>query len=346
MDVLQVTPQGAPGYNGHVNMILNADYMWKKALIDDVNGNIINNVGTLRHEDHRAIMDQLIEIRRRSLNGIADLQAAGLSSPESVGTMLVGTEAINEFQAAKRDMNPTSLQDNVTDFQLVYTPLPITHQSWRIAFRQMGFGYKRSIGLSESVRQVAESLEDMLFNGASDIVVDTNGTLSTIQGYTNATNRSTSQNLGDWAIGTAAENAKILDDVLGMVSEIFTEGAVSVPNSCVLYVSNNAWTNFQNDYSLTTGSTRTVKERVEAISEIREVKPAEKLAGGTKGTGMLVEMSDRTVELATASDIVTIPHIRTSDIDDQVFTTYAIMVQILKTDRNDNMGIVEGIEAA
>jgi hypothetical protein len=331
MDV--ITQFGQKGYDQHFNTILNADQQWKKVLRDDKNGNLINNVGTLRHEDHKRIMDQLVTIRRRSLNGIADLQAAGLTSPESIGTQLVGTENINEFQPAKRDMNPTSLQDNVTDFLLSYTPLPITHQSWRIPFRQLGFGYKRSTGLSESVRQVSESLEQMLFNGAPEITVTTNGVASNIIGYTTAPNRSTAV-IGDW---TDADN--ILSGALLMVGKIFTEGATSRPNSCILYVANNLWTEMQDDYSATTGTTRTAKERVEAISEIREVKPAEFLVAGQ---ALLVEMEDRTVELSMASDIVTIPHIRTSDIDDQVFTTYAVMVPILKSDRNDHMGIVHG----
>jgi len=113
----------------------------------------------------------------------------------------------------------------------------------------------------------------------------------------------------------------------------------------ILYVSNDAWVNLQNDYSATTGTTRTIKERLEAISEIKEVKPAEKLPEGGNGTALLVEMEDRTVQLSVASDIVTIPHIRTSDLDDQVFTTYAVMTPILKSDRNDHMGIVHGLPA-
>jgi len=328
-----VTSPGQGSYDQHFATIMNADAMWKRALIDNAKGEIVNNVGTLRHEDHKSIMAQLVEIRRRSLNGIADLQASGLSSPESIGTQLVGYENVNEFQAAKRDMNPTEFQNNQNDFLLAYTPMPITHQSWRIPFRQLGFGYKRSLGLSESVRQVSESLEQMLFNGAPEIQVTTNGVASTIIGYTTAPNRSVAV-IGDW---TDADN--ILAGALAMVSDVFLEGAVSRPNSCILYVANNIWTEMQNDYSATTGTTRTAKERVEAISEIREVKPAEFLANGD---ALLVEMEDRTVQLSVASDIVTIPHLRTSDMDDQVFTTYAVMVPILKSDRNDAMGIVHG----
>ncbi len=330
MNILQ---NGQPGYAQAEAMILNADIMWKRSLMDDIKGNIVNNVGTLRHEDHKRIMEQLVLIRRRSLNGISDLMSSGLSTPESIGTQLVGTENVNEFQAAKRDMNPTELQNNQSDFQLSYTPLPITHQSWRIPFRQLPFGYKRSLGLSESVRQVSESLEEMLFNGAPEIVVTTNGSASSIVGYTTAPNRSTAV-VGDWK---SASN--ILPGALSLVGKIFTEGATSRPNSCILYVANDIWTEMQNDYSATTGTTRTAKERVEAISEIKEVKPAEKLSAGNV---MLVEMEDRTVELSVASDIVTVPHLRTSDIDDQVFTTYAVMVPILKSDRNDKMGIVHG----
>lgn len=335
---MEIIQQGERGYAGHANMILNADYAWKRCLIDDKNGKIVNNVGVLRHEDHQRIMDTVIQVRRRSLNGIADVIAAGLTTSESISTQLVGTENINEFQPAKRDMNPTAFQNNVTDFELVYTPLPITHQSWRIPFRQMGFGYKRSAGLTESVRQVSESLEEMLFNGDDKIQVTVNGSTSVIRGYTTHPDRST-QVVGDWTTG-----ANALAGALLMVGKIFTQGAVSQANSCVLYVANNLWTEMQNDYvaAAVAPTIKTVKERLEAISEIREVKPAEKLADGNV---LLVEMSDRTIEMPMASDIVTIPHLRMNDLDDQVFTTYAVMTPVFKVDRNGRMGMVHGTPA-
>jgi hypothetical protein len=107
----------------------------------------------------------------------------------------------------------------------------------------------------------------------------------------------------------------------------------------MMYVANNFWNYLQDDYSLTHGGPATFVDRLKQISQIIDVKPAEKLAASKT---LLIEMSDRAVELVMASDIVTVPHIRTSNLDDQVFTTYAVVTPILKTDRNSKTGIAHG----
>lgn len=342
---VQVSQQNSRGYENHMARIANADDLWRRALIDTpesqwvgnklIKGKITNNVGTLRHEDHQRIMEQLISIRRRSLVGISDLMAAGLSSVEDIGTQLVGRESINEFQDAKISMNPTALQSNDTNFSLEYTPLPIVHQSWRIPFRQLGFSYKRSAGLSESVRKVSEKLEDMLFNGETSIVVTVNAVNTVIQGYTTFTNRMTGS-ITDWS-DLASNRTTIVPEVIALLDTMFDSGAVSANNSIVMYVPNNFWNYLQDDYSLTHGGGKSILQRLLELSQIRDIKPAEKLAAGEV---VMVEMEDRTVELAVASDIVTVPHERASQLDDQVFTTYAAMVPIFKSDRNNESGVM------
>lgn len=326
-----------PGYETLQNLALNEDAAWKACLMDDPKGlRVINADGTLRHEDHRRIMEAVVAIRRRSLNGINDLMAAGLSSPESIGTMLVGRESINEFQAAVQTMNPTDLQNNSIDFLLKYVPLPIVHQGWRIPMRQLGFPYKQSLSMSESIRQVNEKLEDTLFNGDTSIQVDVNGTLSSITGYTTNAFRQT-VSLVDWT-DLATNRELIVDDALAMVDEIYSLTGGVAPNSCILYVGKDLWTNMQADYTLQKGD-KTIKQRIEDIMEIKEVKPAEKLRSIET---MLVEMSDRTVELAVAVNTTTVPVQRRSALEDQAFFTYASMVPIIKDDRNGLTGLVHG----
>ena len=341
MSKLIKTLPGQTGFQSSQGMILNADKQWRDVLIDDKSGTkIINADGSLRHEDHRKIMQQITETRRRSLNGVSDLISAGLTSSESIETMLVGTENVNEFQAAKRSMNPTALQNNNTNFLLTYTPLPITHQSWSIPWRQKGFAYKRSIALSESVRSVAESNESMLFQGAADVLVSVDGVTSApVYGYTNHPNRVT-VGISDWS-DVATTGITIVAEVIAMVKQAFVTNASSRPDSLSLYVGNDVWTRLSEDYSAAKGD-NTIKDRIMAIAEIKDVKPAEFMPALDT---MLVEMSDRTIQLAIASDIVTIPHQLKSSIDDQVFTTYSAMVPIIRTDRNNRCGLVHGVEA-
>jgi hypothetical protein len=313
--------------------VLMHNALWHRALIDNAEKQLVNNAGSVRYEDFQRIQAKLIEVRRKTLNGVLDLMTAGLTVPEDISTMLSGYENINEFQRAKVSMNPEALQNNSTDFAQSWVPLPIVHQGWKIPFRQMGFAYKNQVGMSESARQVAEGLEEILFLGSSEIKVSFQGATQSLYGYTNHPNRLT-KTIVDWT--DMANRTAIITQSVEMIGQMYDAASVSQPNSVVMYVATDIWTGLQEDYSTVKGD-KTLKERIEAITEISAVKPALKLAAGEV---VLVEMSDRTITLAVASDIVTIPHVRESEMADQVFTTYAAMTPQIKVDRNGKTGIL------
>ena len=299
-----------------------------------------NANGALRHEDFLVIQDKVLEVRRRKLNGIADLMAAGLSFGVDIGEQLVGFENINEFQEAEQEMNPDgTYQNNDTSFGVAYVPNPITHQSFSVPWRQKGFDYKRSLGMTEAIRQVSEKLEDMLFNGNTSIVANFNGANQPLYGYTTHPDRGTGT-ISDWTLTTAAGLAAIVPETVEQVGLMFSaQGGVS-NDSVVMYVANDIWTNLQNDYKVestdTAGSGMMVVERIKKIAQIKDVKPAEKLAAGQV---MLVEMEERTIQLAIASDVIAVPHQETSPMMPQVMTIYAAMVPQIKSDSNNNTGI-------
>lgn len=288
--------------------------------------------GTLRHEDFLSIQDRVVEVRRRALNGIADLREAGLSFSENISTQLVGFEKINEFQAARQDMNPNVNQNNDTVYTEDFVPLPIAHQSWNVPWRQTGFDYKRSAALPESVRQVAERLENTLFNGNAAISVTFNNNPYVVYGYTTHPNRGQGT-ISDWTV--LANYDKIVSETITQIGLMWsTQGGVA-NDSVVMYVANDLWTIMQNDYVAAFPSDPII-DRLKEIAQIREVKPAEKLAAGQV---MLVEMSERTVQLAVAADLITVPHTKDNPFDPQTFTTYGAMVQQIKVDTNGNTGI-------
>ena len=300
----------------------------------------VNANGTLRHEDYLMIQDKILEVRRRTLNGIADLQAMGLTFPADIGEQLVGFENINEFQDAEQEMNPDgTYQNNDSVFTVAYTPNPITHQSFSVPWRQQGFDYKRSLGMSESVRQVAERLENTLFNGNTGIVVPVNGVNSNLYGYTTHPDRGTGT-ISDWTLSTPAGLAAIVPETVTQIGAMFSTQGGLANDSVIVYVANDIWTNLQNDYKVestdTSGSGMMVVERMKKIAQIKDVKPAEKLADGEV---VMVEMVNTSVELAIASDIISVPHQKTSPMQPQVMTTYAAMVAQIKSDSNNNTGI-------
>lgn len=292
---------------------------------------ITNANGTVRHEDFLIIQDRIVEVRRRALNGIADLMAAGLTFSAPIESQLVGFENINEFQEAKQEMNPNSYQNNDTVFTEVFTPNPITHQSFSVPFRNSGFDYKRSLGLTESIRQVSERLEDTLFNGNTAIVARYDGANQPIYGYTTHPNRGTGT-ISDWT--NSANLANIVNETVEQVGAMRENQGDVANNSLIMYVSNSIWSVLQKDYKA--DSEKTVLNRLLDIAEIRDVKPAEKLAGVS---AVLVEMEARSIELAIASDIVAVPHLKTNPMAPAEFTTYAAMVHQIKKDSNDKTGV-------
>jgi hypothetical protein len=296
-----------------------------------LNARLTNANGTVRHEDFLVIQDRVLEVRRRALNGISDLMMGGLSFPVSIEDQLVGFENVNEFQEAEQALNPTDYQNNDTVYTEDFVPNPITHQSFSVPFRQSGFDYKRSLGLVESTRQVGERLENTLFNGNTSVVVTFNGTAFPLYGYTTHPDRGTGT-ISDWT--NPANIALIVPETIAEIGAMFSsQGGVS-NDSVVMYVANDLWTILQKDYKAAVAGT--VMARLMQIAALKDVKPAEKLAAGEV---VLVEMSERTIQLAVASDIITVPHVKTNPMMPQVLTTYAAMVQQIKVDSNGNTGI-------
>jgi len=324
--------------------IAHSNTLWQNSLIDrptgkfDKDGNPeyedFRANGTLRHEDHKKIMQDLIQVRQNPTTLVADLKAAGLKTTASVSDMLIGVEDTNEFGPASRSMNPTAVTNDQSDYGLVYTPLPITHAGWSIPYRQGQFGYKSSNSLKASVRVVQESLDDMVMNGDAQIQVPTSGSGTvTIYGYKTHPERQTAT-ISNWK--TNPEN--IISDTLGMIDQMVTNVKDIEANSLTLYIPYEYQTVMQEDYSAQKGD-RTFMERLMAIKEIKDIKTSRDL-GATEV--ILIELSARTVEYAEAIDITTLPYDKSNPLDPSNFVTYSLGVPILKVDRNDRLAVLHG----
>lgn len=291
------------------------------------------NASTLRHEDFLIIQEKITEVRRRKLNGITDLMEAGLTFPASISDQIIGTENIESFTAAEQEQNPTGYDNDDTAFGEVYVPNPITHKTFSVPWRQQGFNYKSSLGLSESVRMVAERLEETLFNGNTAIKVNFNGALQQIYGYTTHPDRGTTT-ISDWSV--LANKDKIVDEVIENIGSMFANQGGVENDSVVMYFPKNFKGAMDRDYVAGFPS-KTVAQRIMDIPEIKAVKYGEKLASSNV---VYVEMLERTVQLGVASDIISVPHVKTNPMSSQSMTTYAAMVQVIKADAEGNTGIL------
>lgn len=322
-----------------------AEQGFKKYKVIDEKGNIINSAITpseakalitnaahsVRHEDYLVIQDTIVEIRRRALNGIADLRANSLTFNESIEKQLVGFERATKFNEAKQSMNPNTTSNNDTNFTEDLVPCPITHLGFSVPWRQSGFNYKQSLGMSESIRLVAERLEKTLFVGNTKIAVAYNGESKGLYGYTTHPKRGTG-NISDWTIST--NYGKIHTELNTQLGLMFSAQSGVMNGRVMVYVANDIWQALQEDYKAE--SEKTIMERCKAIAQVMDIKPAEYLPNGEV---VLVEMERRSVELCIESDIVVIPHTKTEVFQPQAFTAYAAMTHHIKDDADGNTGI-------
>jgi hypothetical protein len=295
----------------------------------------IENTGdaTLRRDDWVKMMSALTKVRQRTQVGLSDLREFNLISGASLTETIVEVENVNEYMDAKVIMNGTAQTANQSTFASSFTALPLYVSGWFIRYRQ-GLAYRNQTGLTASGYQVLKSQNNVIFNGAPSIQVPFNGVMATIYGYFTHPDRQTTT-ITDWT-DLATNGDKIISDTLKMIDLMFRNSSVDEADSVMMYVADDIWTNLQEDYS-TQKDTRTFYERLKAISQIKDVKPSSHIASKQVG---LVQMTAESVEYVEAQEVTTVPHLRTTPISDQAFTTFAAGVPIIKTDRNGATGIV------
>ena len=272
-------------------------------------------------------------LKAREFNnvGIQDLISAGLSQPSSISKTIVQYQTMNTFDATV-SMNGSNRNENQTNYAINWIPQPIYHTDFFIPWREEGFSYKESDGIMEAVYRVNELQDKVLFLGA-DLGVMVSGQDAPLYGYTNHPDTITSS-ISDWALPANVDD--ITPEAVGLVGELFVGGRVMEPNSVVMYVSTDIWSNLQSDYSSQKGD-RTVLERLNAISEIGSVKPQKDLPAGAV---TLVEMRPRTVQLSLAQEAIAAPWTKGHQLENGRFTVYSCMVAKIKADRTGKAGVL------
>ena len=310
---------------------------WRKLLRTNAAGEVINNAATVHYDDYKDLTTDVVKAREFMNVGIQDLLSAGLSQPSSISKTIVQYQTMNAFEATV-SMDGSNRQNQQTDYAINWIPQPIYHTDFFIPWREEGFSYKESDGIMESVYRVNELQDKVLFLGAS-LGVKVAGVDAPLYGYTNHPNTITKTDLTDWAnpvnVGT------ITGEAVELIGELFTGGRVMEPNSVMMYVATDIWSNLQNDYSANKGD-RTVLERINAISEVGGVKPQKDLVAGSV---VCVEMRPRTVQLSVAQQPVAAPWVKGNQLENGRFTVYSSMVAKVKADRTGKAGVVYGTKA-
>lgn len=298
-----------------------------------VNGNLVNNATTtLRHEDHKRYDKKLIEIARQRLNGIKDLITMGLvENLGGLGVILSMYERIGDMQPATISMDgKTRGKNDRPTFDEVGVPIPIVHEDWSLGFRHIEAARNGNSGnlpttqMAMATRRVYDRLEDMLFNGAPEIVVDG----KTIYGYTTHPARLTGNVTEDWSTASGVE---IVADVKDMLAQAYDNNRFG---PFVIYVAKDIWANIQTDYSAAKGSD-TITDRIEKFKDIKEVKAGDSLADGQV---VMVQMTDDVVDLAKAQDVRNLQW--NVDPMETEYKVFGAMVPRIKSDRNGSCGVI------
>ena len=313
---------------------------WSKLLINNEKGITVNAAGALHYDDFTELTDDVVKVRQYDFVGnfYRTLTAGpGMSRMMDLSKTIIDYQDMNEFGEAEVSMDMANRQTEQTNYDRALTPLPIFHKDFTIPWRQSGFSYKESDGVSEAGIQTMRTRDKTLVLGNSSIKV--NG--SELYGYTNhpATIKLPGS-LTNWA--DKANSALVYDEMVELITQLLLDAKVGAVNSVQGFVAPDVYAALQYKSSTTKSNDLTIMQDIEKIVQLRGIQPQEDLPDGAV---LLVEMSPRTSDIAVASDVIALPWQRLNDSEDLRFTIMAACTPRIKRDRNLKTGILYATKA-
>lgn len=220
-------------------------------------GMVVNSL--LRKDEWEQLDEAIVQAASKRLNGIMHLRERNLTFRlGGIGSLLAQYNQASEMTEAAItiDGHTTGDRDRV-DFNLVSVPVPVIHKEYSFGARELAgarnMGNAVETGNAEAAaRVVAEGLENMLFNGNADVVLNGNS----IYGYTTEPSRNTdtasNYGGGDW--GTATNPEKTVGGMIDAAQGDNYYGPYLVYAATTQY--NEAATTYTTDGSGDTGADR------------------------------------------------------------------------------------------
>lgn len=292
-------------------------------------GFVVN--AALRHDQHLAYDQALINEAQRHLRLVEDFRSAGMTHQLSgLGVLLSYMERMDSMSGADITIHGNAMPDNDTiSFDQIGVPIPIISKGFQLSKRHLASATSNGTQLDQdhiraATRAVAEKMELTVLYG--DTGIKLNG--QSLVGILNHPNRNTA-GISDWNGGTPT----IIDDVLGLLQIMYDDNR---KGPFVLYVNKTYATKLQEDFSATKGD-KTYKQRIMDIDDIADVRISSSLSNNEV---VLIEMAKSAIDIAWAQDL---KNVQWNDnaffYNFMVFTAMAVRV---KPDRNGSCGIVHG----
>ena len=298
---------------------------------DLLNINALRTNDLLRKDEWQALDTAVIEVQRQRLNGIADLQNRGLTrNLGGLGVLIDQYEQMSDMGGADVDMSGEAEGDEDTlAYNLANVPIPIIHKEYRINKRRLEASRKLGQAIDTTQAEVAsrkvrDKSEEILFKGASGIVVNGNS----LYGYTNHPQRVTGGVTAAW---TNESSRDILADVESMLSDA---DANFFFGPFMLYVPTSYWSVLRSDYK--SYSERTFLERLRQYSEIADVKPADMLPADNI---VMAQMTRDVVDLAIGQSVTNVEWMSKGNMVSH-YKVMAAWAPRIKSDYNNNCGVV------
>ncbi len=302
-----------------------------RLLDNDMNTNALRTNALLRDDEWKRIDDAVLTTAKGRLRGIQDLRDAGLTRDlGGLGVLIAEYEKVSDMEPAEQSLSGvTEGKEDIPEFTLAGVPVPITHKDFRINVRHLQASRTRGstidVTASElAARQVAELLEETLFNGSA-IQIGT----STLKGYRNFADRVTGSVVAAWD-GTAT-GEQMVADVIAMIGDA---EAVNFFGPFVLYLGTATMTFLREDFKA--NSDKTVMQRMLELEPLSSIRHSSKM---TAGEVLLVQLTSDVIDLPVGQDITTVEWDTKGGLS-MHFKVMAAMAPRLKSDANSATGIV------
>ena len=303
----------------------------------------INTNATLRKDEWVSLEDRVIEAARERLVIIDDLKAAGLTyNVGGLGTLVSEWEKASEITDADITMDgETVVNKDRQEFGLNGVPIPVIHKDFSISERALLASRQRGAALdvttgTEAGRSVARRSENLVFFGSSIKAGDTSGNSFQIYGLTNFPQRQT-YTISDWTDTVNVTPQTIHGEILKMVSQMETQARSYGPFT--IYIPGAYAFRFREDFKA--NGDKTLMQRVLDEDVISAVRVSDVM---TTGNVLMIDMQDRYLDLAVASDMTTVQWQSGSGFTNH-FKHYAAWAPRLKSDYDGRSGIMHGATA-